>query len=344
MEQANLFQSFPDLYRSNWHDSIHVKNVLCTPPQSNLLPFEDYKPLRATSSSFERNGEFDINNHPSPPDMDDWVSNTLMALENMPLSPPQTHKWTNDAGKTLAASAAFLPPLITRNPPHHLEIHGQTTQPNDLSSELHCGSQSSRTDSIPPEQMRASPQETRNRSSPPQAQQSPPKRRKTSPKATTSTATIPEKRTRRGRRPLGVSKEDGVANPAFSAKRESHLEKNRIAAHKCRQKKKEWVEDLEMQARELTAVRAHLRSHVAMLREQVLLLKNELLSHANCGCGRIDAYVNRTATQISPSSHMAALGLLGDIEGEKAEDKTELGDKDAFERLEDILKMDEGEG
>ena len=312
MEQTNLFQSFPDLYRSNWHDSIHVKNVLYTPPQSNSLPFEDYKPLYATSSRFERNGEFDINNHPSPPDTDDWVSNTLMALENMPSSPPQIHRWTNDAGKTLAASAAF-------------------------------GSQSSRTDSIPPEQMRVSPQKTRNRSPRPQAQQSPPKRRKASPKTTTSTAT-PEKKTRRGRRPLGVSKEDGAANPAFSAKRENYLEKNRIAAHKCRQKKKEWVEDLEMQARELTAVRAHLRSHVAMLREQVLLLKNELLSHANCGCGRIDAYVNRTATQISPSSHMAALELLGDIEGKKVEDKTELGDKDTFERLEDILKMDEGEG
>ena len=87
MEQANLFQSFPDY----WHDSM---NVLYTPPQSNSLSFEDYKPLRATSSSFERNGEFDINNHPSPPDTDDWVS-----------------------------SAAFLSPLMS---PHHLEIHGQT--------------------------------------------------------------------------------------------------------------------------------------------------------------------------------------------------------------------------
>jgi len=36
--------------------------------------------------------------------------------------------------------------------------------------------------------------------------------------------------------------------------------------------------------------------------------------------------------------------LLGDIEGERAEDKTELGDKDAFKRLEDILKIDKGEG
>lgn len=344
MEQATLFQSFPDLYRGSWHDSIHAKNVLCTPPQSDSLPFEDYKPFHATNSGFERDGEFDINNHPSPPDTDDWVSNTLMVLESMPSSPPQTHKWTNDAGKTLVASAAFLPPLTRRKSPHHLEIYGQTTPSDNLSPKLHCGCQSSGTDSIPPEQMRVSPQETRNRSPPPQAQQSPPKRRKASPKATTGTAATPEQKTRRGRRPLGVSKEDGAANPVFSAKRESYLEKNRIAAHKCRQKKKEWVEDLEMQARELTAVRAHLRSHVAMLREQVLLLKNELLSHANCGCERIDAYLDRTATQISPLSHMAALELLGDIEGKKAGDKTELGDKDAFECLEDILKMDEGEG
>jgi len=74
------------------------------------------------------------------------------------------------------------------------------------------------------------------------------------------------------------------------------------------------------------------------------LLKNELLSHANCGCGRLNSYINRTATQILPSSHMAALELLGDIKGKRPEDKTELGDKDAFKRLEDILKMDKGEG
>ena len=81
-----------------------------------------------------------------------------------------------------------------------------------------------------------------------------------------------------------------------------------------------------------------------MLREQVLLLKNELLSYTNCGYRRINAYINQIATQILPLSGIAALELLGDIKGKKAEDKTELGDKDAFERLEDILKMDGGEG
>jgi len=38
------------------------------------------------------------------------------------------------------------------------------------------------------------------------------------------------------------------------------------------------------------------------------------------------------------------LELLGDIKGKKIKDKTELGDKDVFKRLEDILKMDKGKG
>jgi len=36
--------------------------------------------------------------------------------------------------------------------------------------------------------------------------------------------------------------------------------------------------------------------------------------------------------------------LLGDIKGKRAEDKTKLGDKDAFKRLEDILKIGKGKG
>jgi len=81
-----------------------------------------------------------------------------------------------------------------------------------------------------------------------------------------------------------------------------------------------------------------------MLREQVLLLKNKLLSHTNYGCRRLDTYINQTATQILLSSYIAALELLGDIKGERAEDKTKLGDKNVFKRLEDILKIDKGKG
>lgn len=97
-----------------------------------------------------------------------------------------------------------------------------------------------------------------------------------------------------------------------------------------------------MQARELTAIRAHLKSHVAMLREEVLALKNEVLSHANCGCGRIDAYLKQTATQISPSSPAIAVELLTNVGSKEAEDVTELEDKDVYDRLEDILKMEGG--
>ncbi|OCK79100.1 hypothetical protein K432DRAFT_258023, partial [Lepidopterella palustris CBS 459.81] len=83
-----------------------------------------------------------------------------------------------------------------------------------------------------------------------------------------------------------------------SATRLAHLEKNRLAAHKCRQKKKQWVQDLEAQGRELTAMHAHLKEHVATLREQVLMLKNELFVHANCGCWEIDRYLERVAGEM----------------------------------------------
>ena len=74
------------------------------------------------------------------------------------------------------------------------------------------------------------------------------------------------------------------------------------------------------------------------------MLKNELLFYTNYGYRRINAYINRIATQILPSSYIVALELLGDIKGKKAEDKTKPEDKDIFKRLEDILKIDEGKG
>ena len=42
--------------------------------------------------------------------------------------------------------------------------------------------------------------------------------------------------------------------------------------------------------------------------------------------------------------YIAALELLGDIKGKRLEDKTKLGDKDIFKRLEDTLKIDKGKG
>ncbi|CBY02333.1 hypothetical protein IAQ61_006916 [Plenodomus lingam] len=80
-----------------------------------------------------------------------------------------------------------------------------------------------------------------------------------------------------------------------SSARQSHLEKNRVAAHKCRQRKKEYINGLEGRAREFSNKNKMLKESVAMLREEVLGLKNEVLRHAACGFWAVDEYLARCA-------------------------------------------------
>ncbi|KAG9202782.1 hypothetical protein G6514_004036 [Epicoccum nigrum] len=80
-----------------------------------------------------------------------------------------------------------------------------------------------------------------------------------------------------------------------SSARQSHLEKNRVAAHKCRQRKKEYIGSLEYRAREFSAKNKALKENVALLRDEVLSLKNEVLRHAGCGFWAVDEYLARCA-------------------------------------------------
>lgn len=83
-------------------------------------------------------------------------------------------------------------------------------------------------------------------------------------------------------------------------KRSKFLERNRVAASKCRQKKKEWTSKLESKARALALERDQLSSMVASLKDQVLWLKGELLKHTSCDCDRIRQYLNREANNLAP--------------------------------------------
>ncbi|KAF2838130.1 hypothetical protein M501DRAFT_1004979 [Patellaria atrata CBS 101060] len=97
-------------------------------------------------------------------------------------------------------------------------------------------------------------------------------------------------------------------DPEEAAKRNAFLERNRLAASKCRQKKKEWTQDLEKKARELAAERAYLMAQVSELKNNILFLKDECLKHSNCGCTRIRDYLQREAQLISPSQVPISLG------------------------------------
>lgn len=67
------------------------------------------------------------------------------------------------------------------------------------------------------------------------------------------------------------------------AKRAKFLERNRLAASKCRQKKKEHTQRLEFRFKEQSEKKDGLVSEIARLRSDLLHLKNEVLKHAQCG-------------------------------------------------------------
>ncbi|KAI8332268.1 hypothetical protein BC941DRAFT_437094, partial [Chlamydoabsidia padenii] len=67
--------------------------------------------------------------------------------------------------------------------------------------------------------------------------------------------------------------------------RKEFLERNRIAASKCRQKKKKWMKDLETNYEKLSTQNQQLRSMILLFQEEINALKTELLSRNGlCSC------------------------------------------------------------
>lgn len=90
-------------------------------------------------------------------------------------------------------------------------------------------------------------------------------------------------------------KNGGGADPndPEGARRSKFLERNRVAASKCRQKKKEWTQNLESKARELQRHNNELRLVRDSCKEEILFLKGEMLRHTACGCTTIQEYLQR---------------------------------------------------
>ncbi|KZL67943.1 bZIP transcription factor, partial [Colletotrichum tofieldiae] len=101
-----------------------------------------------------------------------------------------------------------------------------------------------------------------------------------------SEASPPRKKGRKGKAP---AQEEG------DGKRDKFLERNRIAASKCRQKKKEWVSDLQETKQGLENQHAQLQMEYNGLVDEVTRMKNELMSHANCNDPNINLWLENEA-------------------------------------------------
>lgn len=78
------------------------------------------------------------------------------------------------------------------------------------------------------------------------------------------------------------------------------LARNRLAAQRCRQKKRQQEERLVERQRELEAEHTQMMYYAARLKEEVLSLKTEVLRHAGCESRVIDGYIADLARKSVP--------------------------------------------
>lgn len=126
--------------------------------------------------------------------------------------------------------------------------------------------------------------------------------REASPRSSTSTSSMTGSNTTStaGRKRRSMHEDEDVDD---DEQRKKLLERNRLAASKCRQKKKQWVQDLENKSEQVTKKNQELHNQLAILREQCLELRNELLAHGNCGCSLVQTYLHRSSAELTCSNN-----------------------------------------
>ncbi|OBZ83959.1 Transcription factor atf1 [Choanephora cucurbitarum] len=94
-------------------------------------------------------------------------------------------------------------------------------------------------------------------------------------------SSIPSKQTHRKQK-NSQSKKSMAMEGNEEERRKHFLERNRQAALKCRQRKKQWLADLQHRVEFLSTDNEQLQSQATMLREEVINLKTLLLAHRDC--------------------------------------------------------------
>lgn len=85
-------------------------------------------------------------------------------------------------------------------------------------------------------------------------------------------------------------------------KRNHFLQRNRLAASKCRQKKKEWVNSLEVTKTGLEQRNFTLHMEKRELSDEVSRMKHQLMSHSDCKDANIDLWIENEARRVVENS------------------------------------------
>ena len=147
--------------------------------------------------------------------------------------------------------------------------HGQVTPPRSNST----ASTASKQEKISP---KSTPLEPRKRG----------KRTKDSdPSSSTSVKTTTAGRKRKSTKKISTIEEEDDDGLPEDSKRKQSLEKNRVAAAKCRVNKKEKTERLQRDSHDKAVENAYLKEQIMRMKDEVQQMNAILVAHANCeGC------------------------------------------------------------
>ncbi|CAF9938062.1 MAG: hypothetical protein ALECFALPRED_007494 [Alectoria fallacina] len=233
-----------------------------------------------------------------------------------PFTPPSSASFSPKGWPSKDYQQGNPPTIFTNIDPANTRAHyGQVTPPDDENDN----------ESLLDYQLREQLQQ--HETQPPQDTGKGKRKRKSTNNGSTSQS--PPKRTRKYAS-RGSNSTNEPSKPE-DVKRSKFLERNRVAASKCRQKKKEWTQNLENRARELQKNNNQLRMVVESCRQEVVFLKGELLKHSQCECEPIQTFIKSGANnfadhkqeenlfkrQISPIESMppSRLGSIDDGDG-----------------------------
>lgn len=108
---------------------------------------------------------------------------------------------------------------------------------------------------------------------------------------------------------------NGKTKMTDEEKRKNFLERNRVAALKCRQRKKQWLANLQTKVEMFSSENDALTAQVTQLREEVVNLKTLLLAHKDCPITQQQGLHGAFMTQVVEpfSSQMNPYGMAGPI-------------------------------